>query len=187
MSNVSLFENSASRLAAQADAVGRLAEDSGAFAAAVAAFESRDPDAFRWVLQRLEIFPRCELICEWLQVKMCVLRCVEVCGPPIEDQHLPTLPQFAQAVVRLAANEKLLRRAVDAVSCGDAEAFHAVITELKLQEFCHLLCRWVCSSLWRRFCEIVCTGQVGVVPDAVSDLRAAAAVMARMGSHESRP
>ncbi len=180
MSNVSLFEDSAGRLAAQADAVGRLAQDSGAFAAAVAAFESRDPDAFRWVLQRLEMLPRCELICEWIQIKLCVLRCIEVCGPPIIDQQLPTLPQFAQAVVRLASNEKLLRRAVDAVSCGDSEAFHAVITELKLEAFCHLLCRWVCSSLYRRFCEIVCTAQVGVVPDAVSELRMAAKVMARV-------
>ena len=41
MSTVGLFEDSASRLAAQADAMGRLADDPGAFAAAVAAFEFR--------------------------------------------------------------------------------------------------------------------------------------------------
>ena len=67
MSNLSA--DFAGRLAAQADAMGRLAHDPGAFAAAVAAFESRDPDAFRWVLDRLELLPRCELICEWIQVK----------------------------------------------------------------------------------------------------------------------
>jgi hypothetical protein len=180
MSTVSLFEDSAGRLAAQADAVGRLAQDAGAFAAAFAAFESRDPDAFRWVLERVEILPRCELICEWLQIKLCVLRCVEVCGPPVEVERPPSLLQFAQAVVRLAEDEKRLRRAVDAVSCGDAEAFHAVLAELKLQAFCHLLCRWVCSSLWRRFCEIVCIPHIGPVPDPVGDLRAAARVMARV-------
>jgi len=48
MSDVRLYEDSASRLAAQADAVESLAQARGAFAIAVAAFESRDPDAFRW-------------------------------------------------------------------------------------------------------------------------------------------
>jgi hypothetical protein len=180
MSTASLFEDTAGQLAAQADAVGRLAQDPGAFAAAFAAFESRDPDAFRWVLERGEIFPRCELICEWLQVKVCVLRCLEICGPPIELEKPPTLAQFAQAVVRLAENEKLLRRAVDAVSCGDAEAWREILTELKLLPFCHLLCRWVCSAIWRRFCEVVCHRGVGPLPDAVSDLRAAARVMAEV-------
>jgi len=180
MSTASLFEDSAGRLAAQADAVGRLAQDPGAFAAAFAAFESRDPDAFRWVLERGEVLPRCELICEWLQVKVCVLRCVEVCGPPVAVDRPPTLLQFAQALVRLTENEKLLRRAVDAVSCGDAEAWRAVLAELKLEAFCHLLCRWICSGLWRRFCEVVCTRQVGPLPDALSDLRAAGQVMAKV-------
>jgi hypothetical protein len=182
--SVSLFEDSAGRLAAQADAIGRLAQDPGAFAAAFAAFESRDPDAFRWVLERGEIFPRCELICEWLQIKLCVLRCIEVCGPPVEIERPPTLVQFAQAVVRLAENEKLLRRAVDAVSCGDAEDWAEILAELKLQAYCHLLCRWVCSSLYRRFCEIVCTRHIGPFPDAIDDLRTAAKVMAKVIENE---
>jgi hypothetical protein len=70
MSIVTLQQNAVSQLAAQADAVGGLAQDTGAFAAAVAAFESNDPDAFGWVLQRLEMGPQCELVCEWLRVKL---------------------------------------------------------------------------------------------------------------------
>ena len=81
MSTDSLFEDSASRLATQADAIARLAKDQGAFAAAFSAFEARDADAFRWVLNRLDIFQHCELICEWLQIKVCTLRCAVVCGP----------------------------------------------------------------------------------------------------------
>ncbi len=184
MGDFNLYEDSAGRLAVQADAVGRLAQDSGAFAAAMAAFESRDPDAFRWVLERLEIFPRCELICEWIQVKLCVLRCVEVCGPPVAIDRPPGLLQFAQAIIRLAEDEKQLRRVVDAVSCGDAEAYSAVLAELKLQPFCHLICRWVCSSLYRRFCELVCTPHVTFIPDPVTDLRAAAKAMTRVIADE---
>ena len=185
MSTVSLNEDSAVRLAAQADAVGRLAQDSGAFAAMMAAFESRDPDAFRWVLERLELLPRCELICEWVQTKLCVLRCIEVCGPPVKIERPPNLLQFARAVVHLASDEKLLRRVVDAVSCGDAHAYRNALAELKLEAFCHLLCRWVCSSLYRRVCEIVCTPQIAFLPDAVSDLRAAARAIARVIANEN--
>ena len=54
MTNVNLHENAVSQLAAQADAVGCLAQNSGGFAAVVAAFESKDADAFRWVLERLD-------------------------------------------------------------------------------------------------------------------------------------
>jgi hypothetical protein len=178
MSNLSA--DSAGRLAAQADAMGRLAHDPGAFAAAVAAFESRDPDAFRWVLDRLELLPRCELICEWIQVKLCVLRCVEICGPPVVVERPPGLRQFAEAVVKLGADEQRLRRIVDAVACGDPEVFRAVLAELKLEPFCYLICRWVCSALYRRFCEIVCSPVRVFLPDPVADLREASVAMAQV-------
>lgn len=51
--------NAISRLASQSEAVGRLAQDSGGFAAVAAAFESKDANAFRWVLQRLDMLPYC--------------------------------------------------------------------------------------------------------------------------------
>ena len=129
MSNLTLQQNAISQLAAQADAVGKLAEDTGAFAATFAAFESNDPNAFRWVLQRLELLPHCELICEWIRVKLCALRCVEVCGPLDPKVELPELPEFARALSQLASNEAVLRRVVDAVSCGDADSYQAAIAE----------------------------------------------------------
>lgn len=184
MSNAQLFEDSAGRLAAQAEAVGRLAKDAGAFTAAFSAFEARNPDAFRWVLGRIDLLPRCELVCEWLQIKICALRCIEVCGPPLEAEKQPSLADFAKAAVRLAENEQLLRRAVDAVACSDPEAWRAVLTELKLLPFCHLLCRWVCSAIWRRFCEIVCTPGVVRLPDPVFELRAAAESLSEVLRHE---
>src|ERR1700728_4065936 len=104
MSNISSNQDVVSRLASQLDAVGRLAQDSGGFAAVVAAFEAKDANAFRWVLERLEMLPYCELICEWVRIKIGVLRCIEVCGIPGENQTVPNLQQFARAVVELASN-----------------------------------------------------------------------------------
>jgi hypothetical protein len=180
LSNLTLQQNAVSQLAAQADAVGKLAQDTGAFAAVVAAFESNDPDALLWVLQRLELLPRCEEICEWIRVKLCGLRCIEVCGPLDPKVALPELPEFARALSQLASNEAVLRRVVDAVSCGDADSYQAAIAEVKLQSFCHLICRYVCSTLYRRICEVVCLGQLVPAGDAALDIRADAEALSKV-------
>lgn len=183
-SNGSSYGDAVSRLTAQADAIGRLAQDSGGFAAVVAAFESRDPNAFRWTLDHLEMLPHCELICDWVRTKLCVLRCMEVCGPPREKVSTPDLKQFARAIVRLTSIEKLLRRVVDGVACGDGEAFRAALDELELNGFCYLLCHWVCSIIYRRVCEVVCTTEPVRLPDAVNEIRAAGKVIERMMANE---
>src|ERR1700728_3768966 len=111
MSNISSNQDVVSRLASQLDAVGRLAQDSGGFAAVVAAFESRDANAFRWVLERLEMLPYCEIICEWVRVKLCSLRTAELCSPLIRGEaEVPNLREFARAIAKLTSNEKVLRR-----------------------------------------------------------------------------
>ena len=184
MTIVTLQQNSVSQLAAEAEAIGKLAQDNGAFAAVVAAFNSNDPDALGWVLQRLELLPQCELICHWIRVKRCVLRCIEVCGPPDPKIAVPELPEFARALVQLASNEALLRRLVDAVSCGDADAYQALIAEAKLQRFCHLICRYICSAYYRRICEIVCWRLPVAASDVALDIRADAEVLARALANE---
>ncbi len=183
MNSISSTQAAVSQLAAQADAVARLAKDPGGFAAVVAAYESEDGDAFRWALARLEQSPDCELICEWLRIKFCVIRCLEVCGPVRPDYELPNLEYFARAIIDLAADEKRLRRVVDAVACGSAEEYHAVLAELDLQRFCHLLCRWVCSITYRRVCEVVCSPRPVLLADPAADVRAAAKVLERAIDH----
>ena len=163
MLNSDSTQAAAARLAAQSDAVARLAKDSGAFSAVVAAFEAQDAEAVRWILDRLELYPYCELICEWLRIKLCVLRCVEVCGPPRADSELPSLPEFARALAELSKDEALVRKLVDAVACGASETYHALLEERELERFCHLLCRWICSVRYERTCELVC-GPRGQLP-----------------------
>ena len=46
MSNVFSYDAAVSHLASQSEAIGHLAQDSGAFAAAVAAFEAKDRTLF---------------------------------------------------------------------------------------------------------------------------------------------
>jgi hypothetical protein len=168
----SAFDDVVSRLASESDAVGRLAQDSGGFSAVIAAFEAKDADALGWVLQRLEMLPYCELICEWVRIKLCVLRCLELCGPPRADIPVPSLDQFAEVVARLASNEAGLRRVVDAVSCGNRAEFAAVLDELKLAEFCAVICHWVCGIGYRRVCGVVCGREPAALADPLNELRA---------------
>lgn len=184
MSDLSSYTDTVSRLASQADAVDRLAQDAGGFAAVVAAFESRDADAFRWVLERLQMLPKCELICEWVRVKLGVLRCIEICGPPRQDAPIPNVRQFARAVVELSSNETLLRRVVDAVSCANADDYQIAISELKLNDFCQLLCHWVYSIVYSRVCEVVCSPQRVPFPDPVTEIRFAGQQLAQVLENE---
>jgi len=184
MADVISRDDAVNHLAAQSEAIGHLAQDSGAFAAVVAAFEAKDADAFRWVLNRVEMLPYCELICEWVRIKLGVLRCIELCGVPRQDVQVPDLQQFARAVVQLASNDTLLRRVVDAVACGDGDDYRAAIAELKLNEFCHLICHWVYLIIYRRVCEVVCSPERIRLADAVSEVRAASKAVAEILKNE---
>ena len=181
---MSSFDDAVSRLASQSDVMGRLAQDSGGFSAVVAAFESKDASAFGWVLERLELLPYCELICEWVRIKLCVLRCLELCGPPRVDAPVATFEQFLQAVARLGANENGLREVVDAVGCGNAGEYQEAIGELKLREFCSIICHWVCGVGYRRVCEVLCRQEPAAIADPVAELRAAAQIAANLLRNE---
>jgi hypothetical protein len=172
--NATSTQAAAGRLAAQSDAVARLAKDAGAFAAVVAAFEAQDGEAVRWILDRADLYPYCELICEWLRIKLCGLRCIEVCGPPRPDDELPSLPDFARALAELGRHETVLRNLVDAVDCGAGEAYHALLEERGLGRFCQLFCRWICSIRYERTCEVICGPGLLAPSDPATDAVAAA-------------
>jgi hypothetical protein len=180
MADVISRDDAVKSLAAQAEIIGHLAQDSGAFAAAVAGFEAQDADAFRWVLNRVDMLPYCELICEWVRIKLGVLRCIELCGVPPGGVPVPDLQQFANAVVQLASNESLLRRVVDAVACGDGDDYRAAIAELKLTDFCYLICHWVYFIIYRRVCEVVCSPERVRLADAVSEVQTASQSVAEV-------
>ena len=185
MSNASLVNTAVNRLISQSNAVGRLAQDNGGFAAVVAAFESRDANAFRWVLERLEMLPYCEIICEWVRVKLCSLRTAELCSPLIRGEaEVPNLREFARAIAKLTSNEKVLRRVADAVACGDAAHYQAALNELQLGEFCSLISYWVCSVSYLEFCHSICDLTPVTVHDPLLALRLAGEFVTKAAKNE---
>ena len=150
------------------EAMGALAGDADHFRAVVDAFRAQDADSFGRLLAEFKVGQRCELVCEWLCSKECVLACLELCGPPPEGD-LPGLREFAQVVERITGDEELVERLADAVSERDAEAFRSLVDDLDIGRFCHLLCHWVCAVRCRRICGVLCesphTHRVGLAEE----------------------
>ena len=141
-----------------AEAVAKLAEDAKAFGRAVEAFRAQDAERFQAELVALGLFNRCRLICHWMCTKYCVFICQKLGGPLSEHQELsiPEMREFAQVTARIAADEALLKRFVEAVDREDAEAYGALVAEHKLQRFRHQLCHWLCFVRCRHVCRLLC-------------------------------
>ena len=139
-----------------AEAIGALARDEDHFRAAFDAFRAADRDSFQRLLTEFEIAGRCEYVCDWICSKECVLLCLELCGPPTEVE-LPDPREFAEVLVKITADEELVERLANTVAARDAEGFRSLVSDLKIERFCHLLCHWVCAVRCRLLCEVVCS------------------------------
>jgi hypothetical protein len=161
----------------EADIIGRLAEDEKAFLSISAAFEAGDRKAYQAILKEVGLIRRCELVCEWLRIKHCVLRCIRLCGPPPVITRTPNPRTLAQAFVRVTSDEKAVRRLAQAIEKGDPAAFKRIVREYKLEPICHLFCHWVCHIHYRLVCRWVCHPDLRVRPDLVTELQAAGAAL----------
>jgi hypothetical protein len=152
------------------EAIGRLADDTERFRRAVEAFRGRDVQGFQAALAEAGLLEHCRFICRWLCSKHNVFICMRLCGP-IEERafDVEEIREFAQATARIARDEALLRRLLDAIDKEDAQAFRALVAELKLERFCHQLCHWLCFVRCRYVCELMCPPvplitRVGAIP-----------------------
>jgi hypothetical protein len=161
-----------------AEAVGRLAEDDTRFRAGIDAFRAQDGESFQLLLAQLKVRPDCELICRWICVKECMLRCIELCGTPRADAvGIEDVPRFAEVIAKITGDEELIERLADAVQRRDRAAFQNLVRELRIQRFCHLLCYWTCMVYCRLTCEVVCAPRPRTKESLVSELRLAGAAI----------
>ena len=100
-----------------AQAMAALAVDEEVFRATVDAFRAEDGESMSKLLDRHKLAERCEVVCHWLRSKEAVLLCLELAGPPpVEEQELPDVREFAELVAKLTADEEaveLMARAVE--------------------------------------------------------------------------
>lgn len=138
-----------------ATAIGSLARDEDTFRAAVDAFRAADRDSFGRLLVEAKVTDRCELVCDWIRSKECVLLCLELAGPP-HGRELPDLRRFAEVVVKVTQDEELVEELAGAVVDRDPDRFRRLIDGLDAAPLAHVLCRWVCEVRTRLLCRVVC-------------------------------
>jgi hypothetical protein len=170
-------------LTESAQAMGAIAGNEDRFRAVVDAFRAKDGDTFQRLLSEFKILERCERVCHWLRSKECVLLCLELCGPPLEVE-LPDPREFAQLTAKITADEELVERLANVVEDRDAEGFKALVSELKIERFCHLLCHWVCTVHYRLICEIVCSPARPHRIALVDELTQAGAAIGKLAANE---
>ena len=161
-------------------AVGPLAKNEKSFSAAFEAYRAADAKTYQAVLRRLKLSPRCRYVCDWMCSKECVLLCFELCGPPKLDQKLPDARRFAEVIVKLTSDEKLVQRLAATIEKRDAAGYQRLITELKLQPYCHLICRWICAVRCRLVCRLFCEPVIVSRPDLAVELRVAGSTVRRL-------
>src|SRR5664280_942774 len=142
------------------EAIGKLAADEAAFTRAAEAFRAQNAEAFQSELGKLELQPFCRLICRWFCSKHCVFICFRLCrGEAGKAQDQPSLAEwreFALVTERLAKDEALLKRFLEAVAHEDAAAWEKLLAEFKWQRYCHQLCHFLCSVRCRLVCRLLC-------------------------------
>jgi hypothetical protein len=156
----------------QAAAIRRLAGNEDAFRAAFEAFGAGDAKGFQAALKKVRLLPRCELVCEWMRSKHCVLLCHRLCGPP-RDFDPPDPRVVAEAVVRVTTDPKLASRLAQIVEKGDRPAFQRFIKQHGLTPFCHVFCHWVCTVRFRLICRWICQPAILERPDFAAELQTA--------------
>ncbi|HYL16568.1 MAG TPA: hypothetical protein VEV41_26270 [Terriglobales bacterium] len=139
------------------EAVGKLAQDEGAFGRVVEAFLAQNAEQFQTELSKLGLLPRCRLICRWLCSKHCVFICFKLCKEPARGElSVAEIREFARVTERLTADEALLKRFVDAVDRQDTTTFNKLLAESKWERFCHQVCHFLCFVRCRLVCKLLC-------------------------------
>jgi hypothetical protein len=122
-------EDLARDLVQAAEAVAALAEDEDRFRATFDAFLAADRESYQRLLTEFKLLDRCELVCDWICSKYCVLVCLELRGPPTEAE-VPDLREFAEVITRITQDEELAERLANTVADRDAGGFRALVAEL---------------------------------------------------------
>jgi hypothetical protein len=176
-------EGLATDLVQAAEAVAALAGDEDRFRATFDAFLAADRESYQRLLTEFKLLDRCELVCDWICSKYCVFVCLQLCGPPI-DVELPDLREFAAVVTRITQDEELVERLANTVADRDVEGFRALVAELKIERFCHLLCHWACSVRCRLLCRVVCSPSPAHIASFVEELALAGAAITTLAADE---
>jgi hypothetical protein len=126
------------------------------------AVQERNADAWKELISKQQLERFSHLLCHWACTVHYRLVCEVVCQPiQVQRPHLiPELQAAGQSIGRLAADEQLFSRAVEAVLAHNCETLAGELEGSAFSPFCFLICEWFCS--WR--CMLVCLRLCRIFP-----------------------
>ncbi len=122
----------------------------------------RDENAFRAIVEKLEMQKYCHYICHWICSVRCRLICEILCAPVkplylIGCAHLiQALLQSSSAVARLLEDENALAMVEKGVLARDCNMVRSALERAEYQGICHWICHWICSWRCVRVCILLC-------------------------------
>jgi hypothetical protein len=143
---------------AAAAVIAKLAAGGKAIEKAAEAALRFDCEGLRKIVSDVDIEGGCHIVCEWFCTWRCVYLCLTLCRirPPEVTNARDEIYAFAQAVGKLAPQTVVIDTLAAAVRTANAEQFDAAVKQLKYEEYCIQLCRWICWGICEEYCFCVC-------------------------------
>ena len=168
-----------------AAAIGRLAEDEGAFLKTLEAYNGGDIDTVQDLVARFEL--PCIFICRWLCITYCFRLCYILCPKIPRRFTVKDLQDFLVNWRALVNDPCGLDELVEAIDQRDAKLFASVVERFGYQRLCYFLCHWICFRWCRLYCRVICPPRlicnleepVGCVPEELLQQPAALVVPVR--------
>ncbi len=139
---------SVSRIQKAGQIMAKLAQNEKAFREVVAAYRSKNVNAFQAALRDYGYLDWCLLICEWLCYKDCIIECEYLCPEPREipqERSVEEMLAFAKSSAKLVEDKAALTRLLQSVRQRDPKTFQAVLKEFGLSQYCVQICGWFCG------------------------------------------
>lgn len=102
-----------------------------------------------------------------------------------EEERLTELRDTAEAVAKLAEDENVFKRTVEAFRANNAEAFQGELSKIGLLNRCRFICRFLCSKHCVFKCKRFCKQPRNEEQLEISEIREFAQVVARIAKDEA--
>jgi hypothetical protein len=134
----------------------KLTSDENTFATMLKSYETSDIEAVNKVLEELQLYQLCPIICLWLCVIYCHQLCFRICEKFPRRVTMAEIRKLALNWIELSSNEDMLDSLIIAHREGDKQTFRSILKEFGLERFCFFICRWICACHCRIYCWFLC-------------------------------
>ena len=138
--------------------VERVTTDVDVLVRLAASVSERNPDAFRALIDQLDLASFAHLLCHWACTVHGYLLCELVCSPePVPRVPLvEALAEVGPVLRALRADPQAFSAAASAASDNDCDGLRAAISAVGIADECEVICQWFCTWTCMSVCLLLC-------------------------------